>query len=199
MMKLPRTDARPFLRAGLAGLALFGAACSKDPPSATPTKSGEGASTQPTNAETTAPEVKEGAAAPAFSRKAHDGVAVGTAEAKGKYLVVYFYPKDETPGCTKEACSFRDAWNDLSKQNVLLVGVSGDDDASHKAFAEHHKLPFHLVADVEGSLAKTFGVPFNAGFAARQTFIIAPDGTVKKIFRSVDVTTHAAEIAAATK
>ncbi len=143
--------------------------------------------------------LKEGAMAPSFSRTSHDGVVVGTAESKGKYLVVYFYPKSESPGCTKEACSFRDTWNDLSKQNVVLVGVSGDDDIAQRGFADHYKLPFHLIPDVDGSLARTFGVPFNHGSSARQTIVIGPDGAIKKIFRSVDVTTHAAEIAATTK
>jgi peroxiredoxin Q/BCP len=132
---------------------------------------------------------------PDFTAKAHDGTEVHLAALKGKPVVIYFYPKDETPGCTAEACSFRDAWDELSKKGVVMIGISGDDDASHKKFAEHHKLPFLLVSDPDGKIAKQFGVPFTAGFAKRQTFVIDANGNVKKIYRSVDVSTHAKEIA----
>jgi peroxiredoxin Q/BCP len=140
-------------------------------------------------------EVAEGKPPPDFSARAHDGTDVHLAALKGKPVVVYFYPKDETPGCTKEACAFRDAWNDLSAKGVVLIGVSGDTDASHKAFAEHHKLPFLLVSDPNGDLAKAYGVPFTAGYAGRQSFVVGADGNVKKIYRKVDVTLHAKEIA----
>ncbi|WP_394826319.1 peroxiredoxin [Pendulispora albinea] len=140
-----------------------------------------------------AAELEVGKPAPDFSAKAHDGTNLHLAALKGKSVVVYFYPKDETPGCTKEACSFRDAWVQLGKKNVVLIGISADDEASHKKFAEHHKLPFLLVSDPDGSIAKSFGVPFK-GFTARQTFVIGADGNVKKIYRTVDVTKHAQEI-----
>ncbi len=150
-----------------------------------------GATTAPGAAAAVA-EVTVGKPAPDFSVKASDGGQFSNAALKGKPVVVYFYPKDETPGCTKEACSFRDAWTDLGKTNVVLLGVSADTDESHKAFAEHHKLPFHLVSDVDGSLAKKFGVPP----FGRQSFVIGADGTVKKIYRSVNVQAHAQEILA---
>jgi peroxiredoxin Q/BCP len=140
-------------------------------------------------------DVVVGKPAPDFNVKASDGTPLKLSALKGKYVVVYFYPKDETPGCTKEACAFRDAWNELGKRGVVLIGVSADNDESHRKFAEHHKLPFQLVADEKGDLAKLFGVP-NFG---RQSFVIGKDGTVKKVYRSVDVTKHAQEILEDTK
>src|SRR5687767_6688224 len=96
-------------------------------------------------------EVAEGKPAPQVKAKAHDGTEIDLAALKGKPVVLYFYPKDETPGCTKEACAFRDAWSDLAKTNVVLVGISTDSLESHKQFAEHHKLPFHLISDADGA------------------------------------------------
>ena len=146
---------------------------------------------------TTAPaEAAEGKPTPAFSVTASDGTKIDSAAMKGKPIVLYFYPKDETPGCTTEACSFRDAWEKLAKSGVVMVGVSTDSDDSHKAFAAHHKLPFHLVSDPDGKLAKTFGVTVNGTFMSRQTIVIGADGNVKRIYRTVDVTKHAAEISA---
>ncbi len=137
-----------------------------------------------------------GSPPPDFTSTAQDGTQLHLTALKGKPVVVYFYPKDETPGCTKEACSFRDAWDALAKKGVVLIGVSADTDDSHKAFAAHHKLPFLLVSDADGKLAKSFGVPFNDGYTARQSFVIGPDGLVKKIYRKVDVSVHAQEIMA---
>jgi thioredoxin-dependent peroxiredoxin len=152
-----------------------------------------------TAASTSAGEVTEGKPAPQVKGKAHDGTEIDLAALKGKPVVLYFYPKDETPGCTKEACAFRDAWSDLAKTNVVLVGISTDSLDSHKQFAEHHKLPFHLISDADGSIAKAYGVPNNAGFLGRQTFVIGADGNVKKIYRSVDVSKHASEVLADVK
>lgn len=141
-------------------------------------------------------EVAAGQPAPQLSATAHDGFAVNTAALKGKHVVFYFYPKDETPGCTKEACAFRDAWKDLESTGVVLVGVSTDSNESHKKFAEHHQLPFHLVSDADGQIAKAFGVPNHAGFLSRHTIVVGPDGNIKKVYRAVDVTKHASEILA---
>jgi peroxiredoxin Q/BCP len=155
------------------------------------------AATAEKTATTTAPagaEVTVGQPPPDFTAKAQDGTTVHLAALKGKSVVVYFYPKDETPGCTKEACSFRDAWNDLKKTGVVLIGISADSDESHKAFATHHKLPFLLVSDPQGKIAATFGVPFNNGYTARQSFVVGADGNVKRVYRTVDVTAHAREI-----
>jgi len=196
----------------LVGLAL--AACEHDsspPPPAptntaaltpTPTAASTSTSTStspsaPSSTPTTtsASSLAIGSPPPDFTAKASDGTSVHLAALKGKPVVVYFYPKDETPGCTKEACSFRDAWDNLQKMGVVLIGVSGDTDDSHKGFASHYKLPFLLVSDPNGELAAKFGVPFTNGYAARQSFVIGPDGNVKKIYRKVDVSVHAQEIA----
>lgn len=141
-----------------------------------------------------ASELKEGGPAPDFAVTATDGAKLSLASLKGKPLVVYFYPKDETSGCTVEAESFRDSWKDMKKSNVTMIGVSTDSDDSHKAFAEKHKLPFHLVSDPKGELAAKFGVPVRGNFASRETFVIDKDGKVKKIYKNVDVQKHAAEI-----
>ncbi|HWL85540.1 MAG TPA: peroxiredoxin [Polyangiaceae bacterium] len=131
---------------------------------------------------------------PDFTTKAHDGTTLSLSSLKGKPVVVYFYPKDESPACTKEACSFRDSWNELRKKDVVLIGISADNEKSHQDFVQHYKLPFLLVSDPDGSIAKSFGVAFEGGMAARETVVIGADGNVKKIYRTVDVTKHATEI-----
>ncbi len=136
-----------------------------------------------------------GQTAPDFTATAQDGTSVHIAALGGKPVVVYFYPKDETPGCTKEACSFRDAWAPLAKTGAVLVGVSADSLDSHKAFVAHWKLPFLLVSDPDGSIGKKYGVPFES-YHQRQTFVIGADGKVRKVYRKVDVTVHAQEILA---
>jgi thioredoxin-dependent peroxiredoxin len=136
-----------------------------------------------------------GQPAPDFTATAQDGSSVHIAALSGKKVVVYFYPKDETPGCTKEACSFRDAWTALGKTGAVLVGVSADSLDSHKAFVSHYKLPFLLVSDPDGSIGKKYGVPFE-GHHQRQTIVIGADGKVVKVYRKVDVTVHAQEILA---
>jgi peroxiredoxin Q/BCP len=134
-----------------------------------------------------------GKPAPDFTGKAQDGTSVHLASLKGKRVVLYFYPKDETPGCTKEACSFRDAWVDLAKTGAVLIGVSADSAQSHKDFVAHWKLPFLLLSDPDGKIGATYGVPF-AGHHQRQTFVIGPDGNVQKVYRKVDVTVHASQV-----
>ncbi len=134
-----------------------------------------------------------GQVAPDFTTNVQDGSSVHIAALKGKPVVLYFYPKDETPGCTKEACSFRDSWAALSKTGAVLVGVSADTLASHKQFVDHWKLPFLLASDPQGAIGKQYGVPFE-GYHQRQTVVIGKDGTIKKVYRSVDVTKHAQEI-----
>ncbi len=164
----------------LASCAALAGGCSREAPA--------GSST------TTSGDVAVGKPAPDFSAKAHDGTDLTLSALKGKPVVVYFYPKDETPGCTKEACAFRDAWKDLEKSGVVLIGISSDSAESHRAFAKHHELPFHLVSDESGAIAKSFGVPNRAGFLGRQSFVIGRDGNVKKIYRDVEVTKHASEV-----
>jgi len=141
-----------------------------------------------------------GKPAPDFTVTTHDGKSLHLAALKGKPVVVYFYPKDETPGCTKEACSFRDAWEALAKTGVVLVGVSLDSEESHKKFVEHWKLPFQLVSDPKGELAKKFGVAMiehkGESFTARQTIVIGADGNVKKVYRKVNVEEHTQQVLA---
>jgi peroxiredoxin Q/BCP len=141
-------------------------------------------------------EVAVGKPPPDFTAKDHMGAELKLSALKGKPIVVYFYPKDETPGCTKEAQDFRDAWKDLQAKGVVVIGISTDKDDSHQAFAKHHGLPFHLVSDESGAIAKAFGVPNRVGFLGRQTFIIGADGNVKKVYRDVDVSKHAAQVLA---
>ena len=197
---------RTFPLSSVVGLPLVAAlatlaACSREPAPSGPALPGATASTpvQAPSPPAAPGEIEVGKPAPDFSAKAHDGFEVKPSALKGKAVVLYFYPKDETPGCTKEACAFRDAWKDLEATGVVLVGISTDNEESHKKFAEHHKLPFHLIADADGAIAKAYGVPNRAGFLARHTIVIGPDGNVKKIYRSVDVSKHAAEVLADVK
>lgn len=134
-----------------------------------------------------------GRAAPDFTANAQDGSSVHLSALRGKPVIVYFYPKDETPGCTKEACSFRDSWRSISGAGAVLVGVSADKIESHKSFAEHYGLPFLLVSDPDGTIGRSYGVPFE-GRHRRQTIVIGADGKVRKVYRTVDVTIHAAQI-----
>jgi len=152
----------------------------------------------PTSTTTTANEqlLAVGAPAPPLVATAANGSKVDLAELKGKHVVVYFYPKDDTPGCTKEACAFRDAWSKLEKGNVQVIGVSVDDNESHKKFAEKHNLPFPLVADTDQKICKSFGVPVKLGYASRVSFLIGPDGKIKKVYPKVDPGVHAGEILA---
>jgi peroxiredoxin Q/BCP len=142
-------------------------------------------------------ELALGQDAPDFAAHDQDGKPVQLAALRGKYVVLYFYPKDETPGCTREASAFRDDWTTLVQRNAVVIGVSTDSDASHRAFAANHQLPFSLLSDPSGALAAKYGVPLTFGIEKRQSFVIGPDGKLKKIYRTVDVAVHASEIAAA--
>jgi thioredoxin-dependent peroxiredoxin len=177
-------------------LALVLAACEHESAPAPAPTAVQPATPTPQSTPAPAGELAVGSPPPDFTTTAQDGTKVHLAALKGKPVVVYFYPKDETPGCTAEACSFRDSWEALAKSGVVMIGVSADTDDSHKAFASHHKLPFFLVSDTDGKLAKSFGVPFHDGYTSRQSFVIGADGLVKKIYRKVDVTVHAQEIMA---
>ncbi len=169
--------------------------CSKDPPRQDPVASAGSASAATTTPAATG-EVTVGKPPPDFTTKDHLGADLKLSALKGTPVVVYFYPKDETPGCTTEAKDFRDSWKDLEKKGVTVIGISTDSADSHKAFATHHGLPFHLVSDEKGDIAKSFGVPNRLGFLGRQTFVIGADGNVKKIYRDVDVSKHASEVLA---
>jgi peroxiredoxin Q/BCP len=179
---------------------VLAAACSRDAPKSDPgvtttVASGSPASSAATTMVTNG-EVTVGKPPPDFTAKDQNGKDLTLSSLKGKPAVVYFYPKDETSGCTAEAKSFRDTWKDLEKTGVTVIGISTDTLDSHKAFATHHGLPFHLVSDESGTIAKSFGVPNHAGFLARQTFVIGADGNVKKIYRDVDVSKHVSEVLA---
>ena len=115
------------------------------------------------------------------------------ADYQGKWVAIYFYPKDDTPGCTTQACGFRDNIFAFNKEGAVIVGISVDDVASHKKFAEKHGLPFTLLADADKTVAKQYGVLKNYGvveFARRDTFLIDPQGRIAKHYESVDPEGH---------
>ena len=130
--------------------------------------------------------IREGDRAPDFIAKSHEGENVALADFHGKKTVVlYFYPKDETPGCTKEACGFRDAYEDFARAGAVVIGVSGDSEGSHRSFASRHRLPFLLVSDEDGALRRAFGVPRTLGLLpGRVTYVIDPQGVVRHVFDS---------------
>lgn len=140
-----------------------------------------------------------GSTAPAFSLRDQNGTLRSLSDWRGKWLVLYFYPKDDTPGCTEEACSFRDDWLQLSGLDAQVVGISIDVTASHKAFAEKYHLPFPLLADDKGEVAAKYGAVSNwlvMKLAKRYTFLIDPSGKIVKTYLSVDTSRHSAEIVA---
>jgi peroxiredoxin Q/BCP len=112
----------------------------------------------------------------------------------GHITLVYFYPKDETPGCTKQACAFRDVWQRFEQAEVKLYGVSRDDRASHEKFASKHKLPFSLIADTEGKWATAFGVPSTLGMSRRVSFLFDKHGKVAHVYDKVDPGVHADQV-----
>jgi thioredoxin-dependent peroxiredoxin len=104
---------------------------------------------------------------------------------RGHWVVLYFYPKDDTPGCTAEACSFRDAFEDFTDAGAEVIGVSGDSAESHAAFSAKHRLPFRLVSDEDGALRRAFGVGRSMGILpGRVTYVIDPEGVVREVFNS---------------
>lgn len=137
-----------------------------------------------------------GSTAPDRALRDQDGNERTLASLRGHPAVVYFYPRDGTPGCTREACAFRDAWDRYERAGIRLVGVSSDDVESHARFAREHELPFPLLADVDGSLAAAFGVPRHLGMDSRVTFVLDAEGVVRSVFRDVDPGVHAEEILA---
>lgn len=139
--------------------------------------------------------LSEGQAAPDFAAKTDDGRTVRLSDFLGKDVVLYFYPKDDTPGCTVEACSFRDNLPTFIGKNAVILGVSVDSAESHKAFKRKYHLPFTLLADVDGSISKAYGV-YNDKWktASRWTFVIDSKGMIKKIFPQVKVDGHYKEV-----
>lgn len=144
-------------------------------------------------------QVTTGDAAPEFELSDQNGQLHSLEDYRDQWVVLYFYPKDETPGCTTEACEFRDDIFAYRELNAQILGVSLDDVASHKAFAENYSLPFPLLADVEGSASTAYGVKtrmFGMTVAKRQTFIIGPDGIIAKHYEKVNPAEHSAQVLA---
>lgn len=132
--------------------------------------------------------------APDVAATAHNGQTVRLRDFGGKPVVVYFYPKDDTPGCTVEAEGIRDEWPELSKTGAIVMGVSTDDADSHRAFASKYQLPFLLLPDPDAELAKAFGVPLKNGRAKRVTFVIDKAGKIARVFPDVTPKDHAKEL-----
>jgi peroxiredoxin Q/BCP len=136
--------------------------------------------------------VMEGAKAPTFEARDQHGALVRLADFQGKATVVlYFYPKDDTPGCTAQACSLRDGFGAIQAAGAVILGVSADDAASHKVFAEKFHLPFSLLADPDKKIIQAYGVKMPLlGFAKRVTFLIDRQGVVRKVFRDARTKDH---------
>lgn len=135
--------------------------------------------------------------APDFSLPNQAGETVTLSDFRGQWVVLYFYPKNDTPGCTTEACSFRDNINRLIAQQAVVLGVSLDSQASHEAFARKHQLPFDLLADETGEVAKQYNALSDwvvMRFAKRQSFIIDPQGRLAKVYRDVNPDEHVKEV-----
>ncbi len=144
-----------------------------------------------------ASELREGVAAPDFNLQDQSGTEHHLADYRGKWVVLYFYPKNDTPGCTAEACHFRDDILQIRSLEAQLFGVSLDSRESHEAFTEKYNLPFPLLSDADASVARAYGALFSLGpvkFARRHTFIIDPEGNIAKIYRSVKPKKHSQQI-----
>ncbi|WP_437685371.1 peroxiredoxin [Sorangium sp. So ce176] len=135
-----------------------------------------------------------GAPAPDVFAADQHGAIQRLSDQRGRAVVVYFYPKDGTPGCTEEACAFRDAWDRFKQANVQVLGVSSDTRESHEAFATEHRLPFPILVDTDHTWATAFGVPMRLGTVARVTFLIDPDGKIAKVYPDVDPGVHAEDV-----
>ncbi len=143
------------------------------------------------------PSLTIGENAPGFTLTDQKGIQHSLSDYKGKYVVLYFYPKNDTPGCTKEACNFRDDLSKLEQLNAKVIGISVDSEASHQKFAEKYHLPFTLLADVDGRVASSYYALTNLIFikiAKRYTFLIDPNSKVIKIYNNVDVSKHSQQI-----
>ena len=135
--------------------------------------------------------------APEFNIMDASGNKISLSDFKGKWLVIFFYPKDDTPGCTKEACNFRDDYSAIKLLGAQVVGISLDKITSHQKFKEKHQLPFILLSDSQGKVAKEYGALFKfmfIKFSKRHSFIIDPQGLIRKEYRSVNPTSHSIQI-----
>ena len=145
--------------------------------------------------------IKEGDAAPDFEARDAEGNTVKLSDLRGQKVALYFYPKDDTPGCTKQACSLRDGYSELEARGIKVLGVSLDDEKSHQKFAAKYDLPFTLLADTDHAVADSYGVYGEKEFAgkkymgvSRKTFLIDEEGRIKKVFDKVNVEQHADEV-----
>jgi peroxiredoxin Q/BCP len=147
------------------------------------------------------PVVEEGKPAPEFELQSDSGETVKLSDLRGKQVVLYFYPKDDTPGCTTQACGIRDVYGEFEREGAIVLGVSPDDERSHVKFKKKFDLPFTLLADVDHAVAEDYGVWGEKSFAgkkymgvSRSTFVIGEDGSVKRVMRDVKPATHADEV-----
>ena len=148
--------------------------------------------------------LKEGDSAPAFTALTNGGQTVSLADFKGRPVILYFYPRDDTPGCTKEACAFRDAFADFTAKGAVVLGVSADSVKSHDKFIKKFKLPFTLLADEDKRILEAYGVWGEKIFLGRRyqgihrvTFLIGSDGRIRKIWPKVKPQEHVTEVLAA--
>ena len=148
--------------------------------------------------------LEEGQPAPTFTLPSDNGDEVSLESLRGKPVVLYFYPKDNTPGCTAQACAIRDAWGEFERSGAVVLGVSPDSPKKHAKFREKYGLPFTLLADEDHSVSEAYGVWVQKSFAGkkymgveRSTFVIAPDGTLMRVMRRVKPDTHADDVLAA--
>ena len=148
--------------------------------------------------------IQEGARVPDFSLSNEKGEIRTLSDYAGKWLVLYVYPKDDTPGCTTQACGIRDAWGEFERAGAIVLGVSPDNERSHVKFRDKYDLPFTLLADTEHAVAETYGVWGEKKYmgrtymgVSRSTFVIGEDGTIKKVFEKVKPDTHADDVLAA--
>jgi thioredoxin-dependent peroxiredoxin len=147
--------------------------------------------------------IEEGAPAPEFALKADSGETVKLSDLRGKQVVLYFYPKDDTPGCTTQGCGIRDAYDEFEREGAIVLGVSPDNEASHVKFREKYRLPFALLADEGHHVADEYGVWVEKKYQGRtymgverSTFVIAENGTIKKALYNVKPATHADDVLA---
>lgn len=147
--------------------------------------------------------IQVGDPAPEFTLADAAGNWVNLSDLRGQWIILYFYPRDDTPGCTKEACGFRDIYDQYQSQAVVVLGISADDAKSHAKFAQKHQLPFPLLVDTGGDVASAYGSYGLKKFMGREfmgiyrsTFIIDPEGIIRKIYRKVKPEPHAREVLA---
>lgn len=151
-------------------------------------------------------ELKEGDKAPDFTAKDQNGKTISLSDYTGKDVILYFYPKDDTPGCTAEACNFRDNYHTLQQQGYIVLGVSTDDETSHQKFSSKYQLPFTLISDDDKKIVEAYGVWVEKNMygkkymgTARKTFVIGKEGNIRKILNKVDTANSSQQVLDALK